>query len=172
MGMDVYGKNPTGEVGSYFRRNVWGWHPLWEYVETVHPDIAENVEYAHSNDGDGLEADDSQALAHRLKSDLANGVVAYYIKTRNEWLASLERPTCEWCEGTGIRMDEVGREAGMPTKTLEPELASIVGRTEGWCNGCNGEGKRDNINTWYSLEEEDIQQFAEFLENCGGFEIC
>jgi hypothetical protein len=28
MGFDVYGKAPTAREGEYFRRNIWGWHPL------------------------------------------------------------------------------------------------------------------------------------------------
>ena len=32
MGMDVFGKNPTSEVGKYFRRNVWHWRRLADLV--------------------------------------------------------------------------------------------------------------------------------------------
>ena len=65
MGMDVYGVDPTTEDGAYFRRNVWGWRPLWTLVEC----IAEDVEFeaiadvsGHFNDGDGLGAIDSVRL--------------------------------------------------------------------------------------------------------------
>jgi hypothetical protein len=172
MGMDVYGKNPTSEVGNYFRRNVWGWHPLWEFVENVHPEIASEVKYAHSNDGDGLDEEKSAELAQLLQQDLVTGVVDVYVRARNEYLASLERHTCEFCEGTGIRSDKVGIENGMPTRKLDPEVAIILGREEGFCNACSGEGKRDNPNTWYQLETDDVKEFSEFLAECGGFEIC
>ena len=172
MGMDVYGKNPTKEVGQYFRRNVWGWHPLWEYVENVHPEIAELVEHAHSNDGDGLGSRNSKKLAKLLKEDLFRGTVASYVETRNKYLAELPKNDCELCAGTGIRTDAVGVENGMPEKELSPEIAIITGRTKGWCNACSGEGKREDWATNYFLEVEDIAEFAEFLENCGGFEIC
>ena len=52
MGMDVYGKAPTAEVGEYFRRNVWGWRPLWDMCLDLFPELTEKVEYGHSNDGD------------------------------------------------------------------------------------------------------------------------
>jgi hypothetical protein len=172
MGMDVYGKNPSSEVGTYFRRNVWGWHPLWEYVENVHPNFAEKVAHAHSNDGDGLESDDSTQLAIALRADLMRGDAQEYIDERNKYLSELERPTCEYCKGTGIRSDAVGIENKMPERELETEMAILMGRTHGFCNACRGEGKTDAWESSYSLDLDDIKEFADFLENCGGFEIC
>ena len=71
--MDVYGKNPANTTGEYFRRNVWGWHPLWQYCENLHPEIAELVVEGHSNSGDGLDAENSVALAKLLRLDVADG---------------------------------------------------------------------------------------------------
>ncbi len=172
MGMDVYGKNPKSEAGSYFRRNVWGWHPLWDYVENQHPEIAELVEYAHSNDGDGLDEEKSLELAKLLMDDYNSGRVAEYITERNKALSELPFEDCQICEGTGIRTDELGVQAGWPEKELEPDIAIIVGRTKGSCNACGGVGKRENWATNYYLEEDDIKEFADFLVECGGFEIC
>lgn len=171
MGMDVYGKNPTAEAGEYFRRNVWGWRPLWEFVQQIHPEIANLVEHGHTNDGDGLGAEESLKLAEALKEDIATGTADEYVNQRNAYLASLERPVCDLCSGTGIRTDEIGIQNGMPTRELSPEIAAIVGRTHGTCNGCSGEGKRDHFETNYWLEVDDIQQFSDFLESSGGFEI-
>jgi hypothetical protein len=171
MGMDVYGKNATTKTGEYFRRNVWGWRPLWDYcVDTF--EVASKVKNGHTNSGYGLNAKDSFRLAEEMKLAIANGSAAEYITERNEKLANLERPTCQWCAGTGIRTDEVGVQTGQPERELEPEMASLTGRTKGWCNGCAGEGKTDHWDTNYSLELDDIKQFAEFLEHCGGFRIC
>ncbi len=172
MGMDVYGKNPNNEIGQYFRRNVWGWRPLWQYVEDNHPEIAELVKYAQSNDGDGLNATKSKALAKLLKEDLASDAAMNYIDQRNKYLSELERPECDLCSGTGIRTDKVGEEMKMPTRELSVEMSLLTGRTHGYCNGCNGEGKRDAWETSYYLDLDDLAEFADFLENCGGFEIC
>lgn len=172
MGMDVYGKRPVNETGEYFRRNVWGWHPLWNYVENVHPEIAELVEHAHTNDGDGLDAQKSKELAKLLMHDFETGVVDVYVKTRNRQIAEMEMPVCDQCEGTGIRSDEIGTKNGMPDKELDEDIAIIVGRKKGWCNGCNGVGKTEPWEANYYLEPDDVKEFAEFLENCGGFEIC
>ena len=172
MGMDVYGKRPTSEVGRYFRRNVWGWHPLWQYVEVVHPEIAELVEYAHSNDGDGLNASDSQTLARLLEEDLDTGVVTKYLEARAVWLSELPREACSICDSTGIRSDEIGLAQSMPEKELSDEVKILTGRTMGWCNGCDGVGTRENWELSYYLDAEDIAEFARFLKDCGGFEIC
>jgi hypothetical protein len=172
MGMDVYGKNDTSSVGRYFRRSVWGWRPLWDYCLDQHGEIAGKVEYGHSNDGDGLDANDSILLADAIKTALENRSVDAYLAKRNKALAELERPACEYCNATGIRTDEVGLENKMPEQELEPEMAMLTGRTHGWCNGCSGEGKTDAWETNYKLNKSDIEQFMDFLFNCGGFRIC
>lgn len=170
MGMDVIGKNPTTPVGEYFRRNVWGWRPLWNYcLDTF--EVSNAVE-GHYNNGDGLDEAGALLLAKQIRESLATGDAERYITERNDALAQLERPTCEWCAGTGIRTDEVGVAHKMPERELSPEMASLTGRTHGFCNGCSGEGKTDHWDTNYQFDLEDIKQFAEFLENCGGFEIC
>jgi hypothetical protein len=171
MGMDVYGKNPKSEVGTYFRRNVWGWHPLWEYVENQHPEIAELVKYAHSNDGDGLGARNSKKLAKILMEDFTSGKVAEYVAERNKQLAELPFEECRLCEGSGIRTDEIGKQAGQHKAELPQDIAIIVGRTTGTCNGCSGIGKRESWETNYYLEPDDVKEFADFLAECGGFEI-
>jgi hypothetical protein len=172
MGMDVYGNEPTSEVGEYFRRNVWGWHPLWEYVENIHPEIAELVEHGHSNDGDGLNASDSVRLAKLLQEDLGSGTASEYIAERGKMLADLPKEECRQCHGTGIRTDEAGVAQGMSERELSPEIAILTGRTKGWCNGCHGEGFNEPFATNYYLEEEDIREFADFLLESGGFKIC
>ncbi|MCG5537335.1 hypothetical protein [Halorhodospira sp. 9622] len=73
MGMDVVGVNPSSERGAYFRRNIWGWHPLWDTVASIAPDVADRVELPHTNDGDGLDAEGSSELAQRIDQALVDG---------------------------------------------------------------------------------------------------
>lgn len=172
MGMDVIGVNPKNEVGSYFRNNVWWWRPLAEFIEKQYPDIYDNCQYWQSNDGDGLDEADSELLASYIRADLANGKVAKYEKTYNEWLASLPREACDLCDCTGIRTDKVGVEMGMPERELSPENQILLGRTHGWCNGCDGVGTKESWATSYPFSVENVREFADFLEGCGGFQIC
>lgn len=172
MGMDVYGENPKNEKGEYFRNNVWWWRPLADFVCNNYDDIAQHCEHWHSNDGDGLDAEKSQELGERILADVASGMVAEYEKSYNAYLATLERQKCELCEGTGIRTDAIGIEHGMPTKELSSEVAILVGRTHGNCNACSGVGTRENWWMNYPFNTQNVQSFAEFLVNCGGFKIC
>lgn len=120
MGMDVYGINPTNEDGQYFRNNVWWWHPLWEYCCVV-SSKANSVINGHSNDGDGLNEQDSKALAETLLSEINKGYTKIY------------------------------------QESFENE---------------RGEHNQENWSSWYSFSVDNVEKFANFLANCGGFEIC
>lgn len=171
MGMDVYGTKPRTETGGYFRNNVWWWHPLWDYCQTVAPELCADI-YGHSNDGDGLDEEGSLELARILDQAIKSGHTAQYEHAYREAMGNLPRHTCEWCGGTGVRTDKIGQEMNMPTRELEPEVAILVGRTHGWCNGCGGEGLCDDHRTHYPFSTENVRAFADFLANCGGFRIC
>jgi hypothetical protein len=114
----------------------------------------------------------SKSLALSLKTDLGNGTVEQYSKTYNEWRSSLPREACDNCECTGIRNDKVGEEMGMPTKELKPEVQILTGRTHGWCNACDGVGTKESWLAAYPFDVDNVKEFADFLENCGGFQIC
>jgi len=172
MGMDVYGHSPKTEEGEYFRANVWGWRPIWDYCVQMHPHlVGDEPEYGHYNDGYGLDEEGATRLGEAIEQDLRDGRAHAYIESRNKYLAKLERPECDWCDKTGIRTDKVGVDMGMPEKALDAVTAIMVGRTHGWCNGCNGEGRQDHPETLYSLEIGDLDEFAVFLINSGGFGI-
>ncbi|WJZ48481.1 hypothetical protein [Actinomycetia phage DSL-LC01] len=172
MGMDVYGVQPKTEAGEYFRNNVWWWRPLWDYCLEVAPDLAGKVEHGHSNDGDGLDAEDAVALSKRLLDLIESGETEEYELRYREQQASLPRNKCDLCGGTGVRRDAVGVQYGMPDKELDQALAVLVRRTHGWCNGCGGEGQVDHIALSYPFSVENVREFAEFLAESGGFKIC
>ena len=73
MGMDICGRNPTGERGQYFCNNVWWWRPLADYCIKVAPDICAACRYWHSNDGDGLDATEAVILAEALRKEMDAG---------------------------------------------------------------------------------------------------
>ena len=171
MGMDVYGNAPTTESGEYFRNNVWWWRPLWSYCETVAGDLLADVD-GQTNSGDGLDADQAAVLAARLREEIDSGATAKYAAAYRHDLSLLPRENCRYCDATGIRTDEVGQNAGMPSRELDNAVAIAVGRSHGWCNACNGEGKVDDWRVSYPFSVENVQNFANFLFSCGGFKIC
>ena len=171
MGMDVYGRAPKSEKGEYFRNNVWWWHPLADFICANYGDIARHCAEWHTNSGDGLDAEQTEQLVRAIKADIASGMVAEFARRYDEHIANLPRQDCGWCDATGIRTDSVGFELGMHDKELPDEIKSIVGRSYGWCNGCEGIGTTESFEASYPFDVENVQEFVEFLEHSGGFRI-
>ena len=179
MGMDVYGVAPENERGEYFRANVWTWRPLAEYVLEVASEKIIGIEDVswHFNDGDGLGADDSVMLAALLDLELASGRTADFMKLREETISSLPDETCDWCGGTGIRTDDIGKKMGQPARAVPEDAKDERGRPHpragqtGWCNCCNGCGYNSPFESHYNFEAQNVADFSEFLRNCGGFKI-
>jgi len=160
MGMDVYGKKPSNKRGEYFRNSVWGWHPLWSYCKKVAPEVTDKVKYGHSNDGDGLGKRDSLKLAKILREEISSGRTAAYEKEYTAAMKEAPDQKCDLCKGKGRRTDAFA-------KRSLPETTKPKG-----CNACGGKGKVRPFATHYPFELDNVAEFAEFLENCGGFEIC
>lgn len=171
MGMDVFGVAPSSQTGEYFRRNVWNWTSLWAYCEDNHSDITDDVQYAYSNDGDGLDTEKAKQLAERLFLDIDSGIAAQYVISRDLILSAAPTKPCLMCEGTGVRTDEVGIDLGMPQMELNSDQVVRLGRSHGWCNCCRGEGITHSWEKNAKLTVQDIAEFAAFLESCGGFSI-
>ena len=176
MGMDVYGKNPTNETGEYLRHSVWSWRPLAELVTTLCPKETAACQYWQTNDGDGLDAKGSLALADALADKIATRQVAAYVAIRNAEIEAMPDEPCSICNGTGVRTDRVGQEMGQHAKAIplkdkwrggkHPRAGQI-----GWCNGCDGRGVNRPWEASYTVTEEDVTEFVAFLRGCGGFEI-
>lgn len=157
MGMDVYGKAPTAEAGKYFRNNVWWWRPLADLCQALAPQICRACEHWHSNDGDGLDADGAVALAAVLDARLTDGTVARLLAERDKMIAEMPDVRCDFCLGKGVRTHALAIEHG---RDKEP------------CNACDGKGTVRPWETHYPQDEDNVREFAAFLKDCGGFEIC
>lgn len=173
MGMDVFGKAPANETGRYFRRNVWGWHPLADLCNDLAPDICEGCERWHDNGGDGLGKRASQKLAKVLRAKLADGGVAAYVEARQASLAALQALPCAFCKGTGKNPKPLAKVSGQRVEVLLMSLLNAVtSEATGECGVCQGTGKSRPMESGYQVDAEDVAEFAAFLEACGGFEIC
>lgn len=157
MGMDVDGLNPKNETGEYFRNNVWWWRPLADYCCEIAPEVCSHCINWQSNDGDGLDEFFSLELAKRLKEEISSGRCKEYEESYMKELNDMPLLECKYCKGTGVRRDTIGISLKMPENNT--------------CNGCNGEGKVKPMDTWYPFSVENVVEFTEFLENCGGFKI-
>lgn len=170
MGMDVYGKRPTAEVGKYFRNNVWWWRPLADYCCGVAPTITERCQYWQSNDGDGLDAIAAIELADALQAEIDSGRTAAYAAIRAAEQDALPDKPCWLCHGSGVRRDAIGVAAGQPDKPIE-QVGHIRFGQVGWCNGCDGTGRLRPDETHYPFSVENVEKFIAFLRASGGFEI-
>lgn len=156
MGMDVYGKAPTDEVGAYFRNNVWWWRPLWTYIEEIAPQLTAGVS-GHYNDGEGLSAGAAAELVAILSGEIESGRTAEYEQERARCLASLPDEPCEFCQATGTRHD--GRRIGRAEDDFP-------------CNACHGKGVTRPWAASYPFSVDNVVAFRDFVAASGGFEIC
>jgi hypothetical protein len=154
MGMDVFGNLPTSEKGAYFRDNIWGWYPLWEYCEQIAPDIIPADNLGYTNNNWGLDEEASLALADRLADTLSSGETQAYEAQYAAYLNALPPVPCHFCGGTGHRVK--------PPKTGPGPLP---------CGRCDGTGKIPDIDTHNYFTVDNVREFEAFLRDCGGFRI-
>ena len=145
--MDVSGKNPTSETGRYFRNNVWWWPPLWGYCcEIGNAFISDKIARGcHSNDGRGLDKRYSTKLAKLLQAEIDSGRC---LRRQQEFAAENAAVPDENCPMCWNRT---------PKKKT--------------CTQCSHKGKIRPISTWYSFSVENVQEFANFLKDSGGFMV-
>jgi hypothetical protein len=121
--------------------------PLASYCEMVAPEITINCDYWYSNDGDGLNAEDSIKLADALQREIDNGECARYAKECQEKAELSPFVPCVLCKGTGGA-------GSVPTGSK--------------CIRCGGSGLTLVPDP---LEVENVQEFVDFLRDSGGFQI-
>lgn len=176
MGMDVMGRSPSKKCGEYFRANIWWWSPLWAYCDQVAPEICGQVKHAYSNDGDGLDDEDSKALATALLKEHKAGNTKKYQDERDAQLKALADLECELCNGTGKRTwhsDGGKKEKDFGGEPLTADELKIFTKSDvRQCNGCSGKGKRRPFGVNYGFNAGIVKEFATFLRYCGGFNIC
>ena len=76
MGMDVYGQNPEGPEGAYFRALISQWPELIKIITTLCPQETSGCKHWHANDGDGLDSGQALALGNAIERKLRSGEVA------------------------------------------------------------------------------------------------
>ena len=183
MGMDIYGKSPSSPKGEYFRNNVWWWRPLADYCLEVSPATTALCSGWHTNDGDGLDEKGCLELAADLRACLLSGMTLEHERRRAARLSGMPLEECDLCHGTGAptgsqmhteesqaREESRYEDANQARPYYQP-LAESLPHSEK-CSGCNGYGSRESSESWYAFSEDNVREWVEFLESCGGFRIC
>ncbi|TGP24888.1 MULTISPECIES: hypothetical protein [unclassified Mesorhizobium] len=91
MGMDIRGKRPDALSGESFW--CWDWSSLIGIVLHLAPSETRACEHWFTNDGDGLEAAGSIALADRVDRCIEEGVVDSCVARRNQLAEQLDDST-------------------------------------------------------------------------------
>jgi hypothetical protein len=137
--------------GYYFRNNCWWWRPLWNYCHTVAPELNNDdlFDRGHSNSGAGLGDEGAKKLVNILMDEIASGRTIQYQASYEQYLDDLPDDVCTFCNGNNrgnIKMKD--------------------------CKHCNGTGKSTNFNKHYPFDVDNVESFALFCIESGGFEIC
>ena len=137
--------------GVYFRNNCWWWRPLWNYCYAIADDIiSEDVfESGHSNSGAGLDDKGAKLLGNRLMEHIADGRTIEYQAEYEQYLNDLPDDDCGVCNNNN-RGNKKKKD----------------------CTRCDGTGKTENFNKHYPFDVENVEAFALFCIESGGFEIC
>ena len=149
--MDVSGKKPVSETGSYFRNNCWWWRPLWHYCCVVGDDLIDKDtrEGCSYNSGNGLNATKAAKLAVILKAKIADGHTKTWKKERDLHIESLPDENCGVCNNNN---------RGHSKKKD--------------CKSCDGKGTTESWDKSYPFNIQNVREFERFCEQSGGFSIC
>jgi hypothetical protein len=101
-----------------------------------------------------LNETNSKRLGKAIEKELADGCAQEWKDLHEADKARLPDEECRICGGTGKRLP--------PPNCGPGDLP---------CNGCDGHGKHRPHECEYTLDLEDLREFAEFLKACGGFAI-
>jgi len=156
--------------GDYFRANVWGWRPIWEFVYEVCPDILTEEDYKRGqyNDNHLIEENRAKDIAKRLreKMDLAR---------ERQKKFEAEAPNKEHFNKM---LEDAARFIFENISKPKSELITCPGdmqihdpeNYERWEKLSHyGNLKFDEMS--YPINAEWIEEFANFAEHSGGFRI-
>tara|TARA_Y100000592_G_scaffold94019_1_gene158161 strand:- start:2352 stop:2948 length:597 start_codon:yes stop_codon:yes gene_type:complete len=153
-------------VGDYFRSSVWSWRPLANYIIKYTNCVDEDdVARWNNNDGHKVSKEEAKEIANQLK---------YLIETKHtkEYADDYEKAR-KLAEGYNKRVDK-------QLDALQRSVEKKMGKDNVAPNDYPKEDKKE----WDSLYEKKlweanypfsvshVEEFAEFAENSGGFEIC
>jgi len=145
MGFDLSGVSPKTEKGEYFRNNVWWWRPLWNYCLEEKLITQEDFDRGSYNDGYLINEEQATRIGIRLMHLVGQGKTKKYEKDYKEYLKSMPKVKCKYCKGTGKR-DDIK------------------------CNACEN-GLAEPWEKSYPFNTENVEEFAQFCINSGGFQI-
>jgi hypothetical protein len=197
MGMDVYGLNPKIKEGSvkpkidwntatekekddyfkqmdkfeeenkgyYFRNNVWWWRPLANYIiEFTGCVEEEHVDYWHENSGFKVNETVAREIAKQLKHLIKVGHTKMYAEQHMADYKKAEAHNKKVEEEAQKFHQEMVKKHGMGIAPRDYpkedyEKWNVIQNKKDWTGD-------------YPFNIKNVQEFAEFAEESGGFKIC
>ena len=146
-----YEEYQEANPGVYFRNNVWWWRPLWLFVCERFDDILteQDMERGNYNDGHEITADKAMDIGVELTVMLESGRIQEYSDNHKKRLDALPQVNCRVCNNNN-HGDHKKRE----------------------CKACKQTGLVDDWDKSYPFCVENVQEFATFCLESGGFTIC
>jgi hypothetical protein len=172
MGMDVNGIDPDAQVGEYYRGQWDDWHALAHCICALAPSETAPCKGWHYNDGDGLNAEESIALADKLDRCLKDGSVDAYIADRD---APLKKASAVRCRSCGLAVFRglkvvVDGEWEPDTPTSADDGANRGAAQFGSCV-CGKRVLEIPNHSRGDLSANGVRRFVEFVRHSGGFSI-
>ena len=153
--------------GAYFRNNVWWWRPLWQFTcEHCEDILTENDMNAGCyNDNHMITEDKAIAIAKRLKTALETPETKEYLDNHNKAMEKAKKHN-KMIDQEKKALDEIavaitGDKDIAPInypKDLKKKFDELMDQRD-WASS-------------YPISKDNIEQFAEFAEQSGGFRIC
>jgi hypothetical protein len=157
----------SNNPGNYFRNNVWWWRPLWEFTCEHCEDILteEDVTGGCFNDSHVIPEDKALAIAERLKEALETPETKEYL-VRHENAREKAKKENEKLDEQKEALNKIaitmtGDKDIVPMnypKKLKKQFDELL-EERNWASS-------------YPINRENIERFAEFAEQSGGFSIC
>ena len=137
--------------GRYFRNNVWWWRPLWHYVSDVCDDILseEDMNGCHDNSGYKITKSKAAKIGVKLTALVLDGSTQQWKDGYDKEVASLPKEPCFRCNGNNHGHNKKKD-----------------------CESCDKTGERENFHANYPFDVENVEHFAKFCIESGGFEVC
>ena len=152
--------------GEYFRNNVWWWRPLWNFVCYTCDDFLtqEDMDKGGSNSGDEISKTKAIKIGKRLSEKIADGT-ADMVHRRYE-LASARAKVKN--DSIQIKMDKVSKKCKKKHgKDLVPANYPEPYKTQ-WNKLYDSKSWDDS----YPFNKDNVENFAKFCLESGGFNIC
>tara|TARA_R100000315_G_scaffold59849_1_gene35958 strand:- start:314 stop:943 length:630 start_codon:yes stop_codon:yes gene_type:complete len=153
--------------GSYFRNNVWWWRPLWSFTCEHCDDILteDDMNAGCYNDNYIITEDKAVAIAERLYEALKQPETQEYLDNHMKAMEKAKKHN-EMIEQEKKALDEIAVEM-----TGNKDIAPIDYPKDLKKKFDELMNKRDWASS-YPINRENIESFARFAKQSGGFSIC